>query len=197
MSPPCYAWRLQSGTVALCTHINLANAGATRNYEIWNDRRGEEEEADEADDAMKALEARTEVADPQRAPVLDGARRRAGRLPAHHVLSCALCWQNSKLEMDILDALDDTKAMNKRKLNVDTSKIIGKMRDSKEALTKESIELDGEEEDLVEQTEFAGSSRRIGEEEEEVLRAPCSLRPPRLGSGKTGLVNVHAARELK
>lgn len=38
-----------------------APAGATRNYEIWNDRRGEEEEGDEADDAMKALEARTEV----------------------------------------------------------------------------------------------------------------------------------------
>lgn len=38
-----------------------APAGATRNYEIWNDRRGEEDEGDEADDAMKALEARTEV----------------------------------------------------------------------------------------------------------------------------------------
>ena len=74
--------------------------------------------------------------------------------------------------MDILDALDDTKAMNKRKLNVDTSKIIGKMRDSKEALAKEAIELGDEEEDLVEQTEFAGSSRRIGEEEEEVSRPP-------------------------
>jgi hypothetical protein len=36
-------------------------SGATRNYEIWNDRRGEEEQADEADDAMKALEARTQV----------------------------------------------------------------------------------------------------------------------------------------
>ena len=36
-------------------------SGATRNYEIWNDRRGEEEEVDEADDAMKALEARTQV----------------------------------------------------------------------------------------------------------------------------------------
>ena len=72
--------------------------------------------------------------------------------------------------MDILDALDDTKAMNKRKLNVDTSKIIGKMRDSKEALAKEAIELGDEEEDLVEQTEFAGSSRRIGEEEEEVIK---------------------------
>lgn len=76
--------------------------------------------------------------------------------------------QNSKLEMDILDALDDTKAINKRKLNVDTSSIIGKMRDSQEARAKESIELDDAEEDLIEQTEFAGSSRRIGEEEEEV-----------------------------
>ena len=36
-------------------------SGATRNYELWNDRRGEEEEVDEADDAMKALEARTQV----------------------------------------------------------------------------------------------------------------------------------------
>jgi hypothetical protein len=36
-------------------------SGATRNYEIWNDRRGEEEQVDEADDAMKALEARTQV----------------------------------------------------------------------------------------------------------------------------------------
>ena len=36
-------------------------SGATRNYEIWNDRRGEEEEADDDNDAMKALEARTQV----------------------------------------------------------------------------------------------------------------------------------------
>ena len=35
-------------------------SGATRNYEIWNDRRNEVEEEDNGDDAMKALEARTQ-----------------------------------------------------------------------------------------------------------------------------------------
>jgi hypothetical protein len=35
--------------------------------------------------------------------------------------------------MDIMDALDDSKALNKRKQNVDTSKIIGKMRAREEA----------------------------------------------------------------
>ena len=115
-------------------------SGATRNYEIWNDRRNEVEEEDNGDDAMKALEART---------------------------------QDSKMEMEILDALDDTKAMNKRKLNVDTSKIIDKMRDKEQAEARDKIELGEEDEQLLEEVEFASSSRRIAEEDEEVGGCAC------------------------
>eukprot|EP00277_Geminigera_cryophila_P003678 CAMPEP_0179420384 /NCGR_PEP_ID=MMETSP0799-20121207/9141_1 /TAXON_ID=46947 /ORGANISM="Geminigera cryophila, Strain CCMP2564" /LENGTH=302 /DNA_ID=CAMNT_0021193995 /DNA_START=159 /DNA_END=1067 /DNA_ORIENTATION=+ len=111
----------------------MMESGATRNYEVWNDRRGEVE-VDEEADAMQALEART---------------------------------QDSKIEMDILDALDDTKSINKRKLTVDTSKILGKMRAKEAAAEMDKIELGDEEEDEIENIEFASSSRRIGEDEEE------------------------------
>ena len=112
----------------------MMESGATRTYEVWNDHRGEEEEGNSDDDAMKALEART---------------------------------QDSKMEMEILDALDDTKAMNKRKLNVDVAKMIGNMRDKEAQSEKDKIELGDEEEDMVEATEFRSSSRRIDEDEEE------------------------------
>ncbi|EKX49071.1 hypothetical protein GUITHDRAFT_68172, partial [Guillardia theta CCMP2712] len=56
--------------------------GATRNYEVWNDRRGEDEDEDE-NDVMKALEKKT---------------------------------HDNKIEMDILDALDDAKTLNARSM---------------------------------------------------------------------------------
>mmetsp|Transcript_42840 Transcript_42840/g.99501 ORF Transcript_42840/g.99501 Transcript_42840/m.99501 type:complete len:296 (-) Transcript_42840:284-1171(-) len=116
--------------------------GATRNYEIWNDRRQDEEGQvqerleDEEGDAMKALENRT---------------------------------QDSKVEMDILDALDDSKMLNARKAKLDTSKVIERLRGSRqqEDQNRDSIELDSADEEEVDKTEFASSVKRIAEEEEE------------------------------
>ena len=60
---------LSASLLPLCLslHISLPLShthylGATRNYEVWNDRRGEVE-VDEEADAMQALEARTQVCD--------------------------------------------------------------------------------------------------------------------------------------
>mmetsp|Transcript_64377 Transcript_64377/g.153553 ORF Transcript_64377/g.153553 Transcript_64377/m.153553 type:complete len:298 (+) Transcript_64377:77-970(+) len=113
--------------------------GATRNYEIWNDKRGEEDsqyaerESEEAGDAMMALENRT---------------------------------ADSQIEMDILDALDDSKLLNARHQKVDTNKIIDKMREEHEKQKKETFELDEADEEALEKVEFGGSAKRIGEEEE-------------------------------
>eukprot|EP00286_Rhodomonas_abbreviata_P016749 CAMPEP_0181342774 /NCGR_PEP_ID=MMETSP1101-20121128/31197_1 /TAXON_ID=46948 /ORGANISM="Rhodomonas abbreviata, Strain Caron Lab Isolate" /LENGTH=178 /DNA_ID=CAMNT_0023454289 /DNA_START=8 /DNA_END=541 /DNA_ORIENTATION=+ len=113
--------------------------GATRTYEVWNDRREQTEDAvaereEEDADAMKALENRT---------------------------------QDSKIEMDILDSLDDTRILNDRHQKVNTDKIIEKLRESKGAQAKDAIELDDEEEELVEQVEFQATKKRIGQEDED------------------------------
>lgn len=72
-------------------------SGASRNYEIWRDNKNEKDE-------------------------LDRKRQEEEEVDAMKALENRT--MDNKVEMDILDALDEIKAMNQRHLRVDTSKIL-------------------------------------------------------------------------
>eukprot|EP00960_Hanusia_phi_P076080 768513-Hanusia_phi.AAC.3 len=138
------------------------------NYEVWNDRRGEEEE-EEDNDVMKALEKKT--------------HDNKVKMRCDEGDSIESFFFSSQNEMDILDALDDYKTLNARSLievlvvslilrrhqKIDMDKVLDKLRREQEEHgehVRDKIELDDQEEELVEQTEFENNVRRISEDEE-------------------------------
>jgi hypothetical protein len=125
-------------------------SGASRNFEMWrsNAVTSEEDakarEAEEANDAMKALENKT---------------------------------MDNKMEMDVLDALDEIKAINQRHNRVSTEKVLQAIHKKQDSKSSEAdlLALNAEDEALIRSIKFKSNIPTIsrvedGDEEDAGLR---------------------------
>lgn len=147
--------------------------GATRNFEVWKDEAAEKKaevenrEAEDKNDAMKALENRT----------LD-----------------------SKIEMEILDALDEIRAVNSRHEHVDMAAVLAlRARQEQEAkaaaaLVPGSIEA---EEALIKNLKFGGVSKlkRLSDSEDSDADEGGSMSGPNRAADVIGLPKVGLTAE--
>lgn len=103
--------------------------GATRNFELWkeNDAAKEEEERAREEDEADAMKS------------LENRT------------------MDSKMEMDVLDALDEIKAMNQRYERVDTESILRRREEAEKAKSEANRGLSTEDEALVKSIRFRSS----------------------------------------
>ena len=124
-----------SNEITFCTNPKNADydleSGASRNFEIWkdNDQKIEEEKAERTEDVK-----------------LDAMKALENRT------------MDSKIEMDVLDALDEIKAINQRHERINTNKLLNSLIDKNnknEEISKKIIEIkELEDEEIVKNIKF-------------------------------------------